>query len=214
MSQDTKENILVDVIEYTHISLISSKTKVLIVGGGRAGYIKAKSFASKGCKVSVLSQEFICDFNHVQKLENVSIIKDEYKSSFIDNKHLVVIAVNNNELRRKIKEDCEKLFKLYLDCTDFKEGQFVMPVQRKTKNVTFSLNTKSGSPKAAMFLGDVIDKTLNEYDEFIEYLCTIREEVKTLDYKDKILNFIASEDFRFFYNKGKNKEILRMFFHI
>ena len=213
MSQDTKENILEDVIEYTHISLISSKTKVLIVGGGRAGYIKAKSFASKGCMVSVLSEEFIGDFDNLLNLANVNIIKGEYESSFIVEKHLVVIAVNDNEVRVKIKEDCEKLYKLYLDCTDFKEGQFVMPVQRETNNVTFSLNTKGGSPKAAMFLAEVMEQTLIEYDEFIQYLCQLREEVKSSEYKGKILDFASTEDFRFFYDKGKHKEVLRMFFN-
>lgn len=213
MFENNTKDFLSNELVYTHISLLSCKTKVLIIGGGRAGYIKAKSLASKGCKVFVLSEEFICDFDNLLNMSNVNIIKGKYESSFTHDKHLVVIAVNDNMARDKIKEDCEKLYKLYSDCTDFREGQFVMPVQRKTRNVIFSLNTKGGSPKAAILLADIIDKTLSEYDEFVEYICTIREEVKTFEYKDEILNFIVSEDFRFFYDKNKHKEVLRMFFN-
>ena len=67
MPKNNKENILLD---HAFISLISSKIKVLIVGGGKGGYIKAKSFLQRGCKVYVISKEFD---------ERFEEIKSEYK---------------------------------------------------------------------------------------------------------------------------------------
>ena len=213
MSENNREDILSDRLRYTHISLLSQKIRVLIVGGGRAGFIKARSFASKGCEVYVLSKEFICDFNHVLNMCNVSIIEGEYDSRFINDKHLIIIAISDDIVKEKIKKDCEKVFKLYLDCTDFKEGQFVMPMQRETNNISFSLNTKGGNPKAAVFLAEIVENTLSEYDEFIQYLCEMREAAKQSHQKEELLNFIATEEFKFFYDKGKHKEVLGLFFN-
>ena len=66
MQKDNREDILSE-INYTSISLISSKISVGIVGGGKAGFIKAKSFCEKGCSVTVISEAFIQEFNDIRQ---------------------------------------------------------------------------------------------------------------------------------------------------
>lgn len=212
MPEHNRENILFDGVEYTFLSLISDKINVLIIGGGRAGFIKAKTFSKKGCNLTVLSKEFCDEFNSIKDLYNVKLIKSEYNREYILNSHIVVIAVNNEEVNSLIKSHCNELCKLYLDCTDFTKGLFVVPCQRSTGITSFGINTRGGSPKTSRYLADKVSKVLYEYDSFVEYSCSLRNRIKDFHNKDEIMEFVASEDFYFFYKKNKHESILKMFY--
>ncbi|WP_125153199.1 NAD(P)-dependent oxidoreductase [Clostridium rectalis] len=212
MPGNNKENILCNRLEYTFLSLISNKVNVLIVGGGRAGFIKAKTLTKKGCNITVLAKDFCDEFKKISTANNIKLINGEYKREYIINNHIIIIAVNDSFLNKKIKEHCIELFKLYLDCSNFKEGLVVLPCQRETENINFAINTKGGNPKTSRYLAEKIKIDLKKYDEFVEYNCYIRHIVKEYKNKDEIMNFISSEDFYFFYKKDVHKYILKMFY--
>jgi precorrin-2 dehydrogenase / sirohydrochlorin ferrochelatase len=211
MSQYTGKDILQPKLEYMHLSLLSNKVRVLVVGGGRAGYIKCKSFSEKGCSVTVVSKDFSEEFKEFSPSE-VTLICGEYNSDYILDKHMVVIAVEDGKLIQEITEDCEKLSKLYLNCADFKEGLLSVPLQRETESTLFSISTKGGNPKTARFLAEVIEKGIREYDELISYSSSLRERIKKTPYKDEIMTFTASEDFKFFVDKAVQEKVLRIFY--
>ena len=212
MPENSRKDILSSELEYTFISLLSAKISVVIIGGGKAGFIKCKRFVKQGCNVLVVSKKFNSSFNSLRNLENLELIQDSYKKSYIDQKHLVVIAVDSKMDNGKIKEDCESNYKLYLDCSNFKEGLFITPIQRHLKNISFSIHTKEGNPKASILLANSILDKLNDYDEFIEYISCLRKKVKNLDYKNEFMDFVASEDFKFFYSKGVHEKVLSMYY--
>ena len=83
-------------IDYTYLSLVSSKTIIGIIGGGKVGYIKSKNFIAKGCNVEVLSLDFIEEFYNI---ENVKLIKGSYYKDFICDKHIVIISTNDSFTR-------------------------------------------------------------------------------------------------------------------
>lgn len=68
-------------IKYTGISIISEKIKVIIIGGGRAAYIKAKTFINSGCKIYVLSKDVIKEFQNLKK--DITYIKESMKKAYI-----------------------------------------------------------------------------------------------------------------------------------
>ena len=180
MSENNRKNILSSELEYTFISLLSHKISVVIIGGGKAGFIKCKSFAEKKCKVLVLSKKFNPIFNSLGNLDNVELLQDYYKESYIIDKHLVVIAVDDKNINEKIKEDCENNYKLYLDCSNFKNGLFITPMQKQMKSLSFSIHTKAGNPKASILLANSIEEKLNDYDDFIEYISDLRGKSKRI----------------------------------
>ncbi|MCB2290707.1 NAD(P)-dependent oxidoreductase [Clostridium sp. CS001] len=199
-------------INYTMISLISSKINVLIVGGGEAAFIKCKTFSKEGCNVTVVSKDFSIVFAPLKEICNIRLIKGEYDESYIEHNHIVIIATDNEETNNAIKLHCDKKSKLYIYCANYKEGLFVTPVQKHTPNMKFALHTKSSSPKTALFMSKIIEDKLLEYNDFIEYTSGIRNIVKKLESKKAIMNFICSEDFYFFYTKGVQNIILEMFY--
>ena len=198
-------------LNYTMISLISNKVNILIVGGGEAAFIKCRTFSKDGCNITVVSKEFSHLFESL-KATNIKLIKSEYDKSYIEHNHIVIIATDNEETNRDIKVDCDKNNKLYIHCADFKEGLIVTPVQKDTPNMKFALHTKNSSPKTALFMSNVIEDKLMEYNGFIDYTSLIRNMIKKMELKKEIMNFICSKDFYFFYTMGAQNNILEMFY--
>lgn len=212
MLEDTGNNILEVIPEYMMISLISSKIKALVVGGGTAGFIKAKSFANRGCKVVVVSKEFCSQFEQLSGLKNLELIKESYDTRFIQDKHLIVIATNDQCLNQRIKEECDKNHKIYLNCDDFKQGLFVTPVQKRTDYIHIALHTILGSPKTSKFLLNRMKEEINQYDEFVSFLCAFRNTIGDEPDKNEIMDFMNTKDFYEFYQAGKHLLILKMFY--
>ena len=210
MFKDIRKDILKENIDYTYLSLISKKTNVGIIGGGKVGYIKAKNFLSKNCNVEVLSLDFIKDFT---ELNNIKLIKNSYYKDFIKNKHIIVIATNNSILNQEIKKDCEEAYKIYIYVEDYIESMAIAPVQRNLNNISFAINTNGGNPRGALMIAKKVEEVLQEYDDFIRYSSLIRKSAKKInESKNDIINFVCSEDFKYIYEKNKDKIVLEMFF--
>jgi len=211
MSQDSKKDFSGRDIEHMLISLISNKIKVLIIGGGRAGFIKAKSFARRGCSVTVVSIDFIEDFNSILN-ENIHLIRSEYISDFTVDTHLVVIAVSDEYLINNIKQDCEAQYKLYLCCNQSKNGLFIVPAAGETEQGVFAFHTKNGSPATATFIRDKIHNQVKEYDAFVQYSCKLRSSLKGNMKLPEIMRFVNTEDFMMFFQNDKHQMILKLFY--
>lgn len=205
MLENNKENIQCreDKIDYSMISCISSRLRVGVVGYGRAGMIKAKHFIELGAYVEVISKDS-CD--------NDNVIIREYDKTFILDKHLIIIAVDDATTRDRIKEDCDRYYKIYIDCTSFREGMAVVPMQYSCGSITCAINTNGGNPRASVFLMNKIKDQFSEYNEYIQVTTYIRNRVKSYNYKEQVLDFIFSEDFYFFIENNKWKQILSMFY--
>lgn len=195
-------------LNFLGISLIARKIRVGIVGGGRAAFIKALSFAGRGTEVEVLSPDFFEGFCGL-KNENVKLIKGEYEAGFIEDKHLVIIAVKGKDEGRII-EDCERANKLYLVCSDFRKGNFIKPFQDNTKNIFFTVNTR-GNPMGAVFLGKKVGEVLKGYDDFMDFIFEVREKFKGSGIKKKLMGYVNSEEFYRSFISGRHEETVKEF---
>jgi precorrin-2 dehydrogenase/sirohydrochlorin ferrochelatase len=212
MLKNTRKNIYPTEIEYLPISLISSTLRILVIGAGNAALIKTKTFLKKRCFVTIISREIKEDFKLLEHSENLNIINEEYNIQFIKDKHLIIIAIDDKSKVEEIIADCDKYAKIYLNCTDFRKGKFILPISDGTQSIEFSIHTKGGNPKVSQYLKTKVKETLEEYDEFVGFAIEIREMIKDNENKKEILSFIATEDFRFIFNKGKAIITLKIFF--
>lgn len=210
MSRHNKEDIL---LESSFISLIPSKISVVIFGAGRAGYIKTRSFLNKGYKVTVVSKEFSNIFNEFRN--EIEFIEDEYNKKYLIDKHLIVIATSDRLINKIIKNDCDKISKIYLDTTSPKDGKFITPVETKCENIKVGISTNIGSPVTTKFISSKIKETISEYDNFVRFVGTLRKQIlkETKDRKLnlEIMNFVNSDDFYYFYTLDKHELILKLF---
>ena len=212
MDKDNRKDIYDEGIEYSYISLISKKVRVGIIGGGKAGTIKTKHFVNNKCYVEVLSKEFDEEIIKLANSfkESLNLINEEFSYDFLSDKHLIVIAVDDEVLKIKIRDYCEENYKIYIDSSNFKDGMGVVPIQRKTENITFALNTKQGNPKGAIILASEIKNIIEEYDDFIKFIGIIRNKAKKLpEYKNDIIELTSNDNFKKFFDEGKGENVLR-----
>lgn len=212
MSQDLGEDIFSLTSEFMIISLLSSKVRVLVIGGGVAGFIKAKSFAGRGCKVTVLSLDFIEEFRYLAKEFELNLVQAPYTSDYIDSYHIVIIALGDEEFIEEIREDCYSKGKLFLDCSDYKSGNMVIPSQGTTKNICYSINTRASSPITSKFFIDRLNLYLSDYDDLVEYISSLRKDLKGKEKLKEVMRFTSSEDFNFFFKKGYGDMIIKLFY--
>lgn len=212
MYENNREDISSEEISYSYISLISNKLRVGIVGGGKAGTIKARHFIKDEAYVEVLSKTFTDDLIKLSKdsTKKLKLINEEFNYNFLKDKHLIIIAIEDKTLIDKIKNYCEEGFKIYIDSSDFKAGMGVVPIERNTKNISFALNTKQGNPKGAVLAAEKVKILLEEYDDFLSFMGKIRTGAKKYpEYKNEILSFIGNEEFKILFDQGKGEKALR-----
>lgn len=197
--------------KYIALNFFSNKIKIKIIGAGKGAFIKAKTFCTNGCSIEVLSKDFSEEILSLKDY-NIKYIKGDYYKDFLVDAHIILIAVDDKDLCKVIIKDCESLNKIYIDSTEFKNGMGVIPSQRNLNNLSFSVSTKVGVPKISKLLGDKIEKSLKEYDEFTLYISRLRKKAKDQNLKKEIIGFICTEDFKFFHEKSKDEIVFRMFF--
>ncbi|MBW6409197.1 NAD(P)-dependent oxidoreductase [Clostridium weizhouense] len=215
MFKNNREDIYDRKVNYSFISLLSSKIRIGVIGGGKASLIKIRHFINLGCYVEVISKEFNEEIIKLTKnsKSKLKLIKEEFNCEFIKDKHIILIAIDDINTIQKVKKYCEENFKIYINSSNFKEGMGVVPVQKDLENISFGINTIGGNPKGAVLLSNKVNEVLKEYDEFIGFTTDIRNKAKILkNHKKEIINFIGTEDFKYFYDKGKSNLILNMYF--
>lgn len=199
-------------MDFLTLSFMSGNIRALVIGGGHAGFLKAKTLEKRGATITVVSKEFIDDFKELEGKERVILIKDEYKKFYIDDKHFVVIAIGDKAKVDEIKMHCEEQSKLFLTCHNFKEGNFLIPFQEETKEIVVSLHTKKGNPLASRFIMNRLNNEVLDKDEFIDFCNKVRDEYKKDNIPKDALYFVTSEDFYYFFKKGKGKVVMDMFY--
>lgn len=212
MPKNNREDISSEEIIYSYISFIASKLRIGIVGGGKAGTIKARHFIKNEAYVEVLSKSFTEDLIKlsIASTKKLKLINEEFNYDFLRDKHLIIIAIEDKTLIDKIKNYCEENFKVYIDSTDFKAGMGVIPIERDTKNISFSLNTKQGNPKGAVLAAEKVKSLLEDYDDFLDFMGKIRSRAKKYpEYKNEILSFIGNEDFKILFDRGEAEKALK-----
>ncbi|MBX9139249.1 MULTISPECIES: NAD(P)-dependent oxidoreductase [unclassified Clostridium] len=212
MSEYFKENIHGE-LNYAPITLFGEKIRIGVIGAGRGALIKVRNFYNKGSNIEVLSLDFLADFYKFNE-NKVKLIKGSYNKDFILDKHLIIIAIDDESVINKIKSDCEELFKIYINSSKFREGMGVIPVTRESEFITVAVNTKVGNPRGSVMVANSITESLQEFDEYINLTGKIRN-CLTLDkeIKDDLLKFINSSDCKFFYSKNKILEVFRLFYN-
>lgn len=211
MFKDNREDISRKELNRMNLSVFSSKINICIIGGGTGALIKLKGLLRRGCKVTLVSKEIINEIYEISN-PNFKIIKDKYRKKYIYDKHLILIAIDNELDRDLIKKDLDENFKLYIDCSNFKEGNAVIPMQGSENGINLSISTLDGNPKGARFLYSKITETILNYGDFIEFSSKIRNSIKNREEKNEVLEFILNDEFKFYFDKKKEKTVLKMFY--
>lgn len=211
MSEYSKANLHGE-LSYAPITFFGEKLKIGVIGAGRGALIKVRNFYNKGSNIEVLALDFLEDFYKFNR-DKVKLIKGKYNKDFILDKHIIIIAIDNNDVINEIKDDCKKLCKIYINSSNFKDGMGVIPVTRESKFITVAVNTKVGNPRGSVMVAESITESLQEFDEYIRLTGQIRNSlILDKEIKDNLLKFINTSDCKFFYTKNKIFQVFKLFY--
>lgn len=126
--------------------------KCLVVGCGRAAYIKIKKLLAADAKVTIVAKEFN---EIIKRIKNKFIlIQDYYKKKYLKNKFLVIAATDNKNLNKKICKDAKKHNILacnvnrdmnsdFINMASFKYKNFIIAISSYGKNIEGTINLKN-----------------------------------------------------------------------
>lgn len=195
------------------ISLNGMNTKVLILGGGKSALIKAKTLLNSRFVVHCISEQFTDEFKLLDgAYDNLKLLDKTFTNELLEDYHLIVICTNDSKFNENIRNICNSKNKIFIDTTLPENSKAVLCATGRSENIALGLRIKGKNPKASVFLCNKAKEYLQNFDNYIEFITHIRNNVTTLNNKSEILNFICSEDFLFFFNNGYHIEILQLFY--
>lgn len=151
--------------------------KVLIVGGGRVAYRKAKKILEFGGDLTILSPEFLGEFKELKKIykDKLNFIQDIYDEKYIEDNFLVIGSTTSRQVNKKIGEDCKDL-NILVNLVDSKdESDFITTSIINNDNLTISISTMGSFPYLCKKIRKDMEKNYGKYDkEYIDILEKLR----------------------------------------
>ncbi|NLY77081.1 MAG: bifunctional precorrin-2 dehydrogenase/sirohydrochlorin ferrochelatase [Tissierellia bacterium] len=164
-----------------------SNKKVLIVGGGKIAYRKAKSFLKYQASVLVVSPQFIYRFYELKKKyrQQLTLIEDTYDPKYIDGSFLVVGATSSRKVNEQIALDSHRL-NILCNIVDRKEeSNFISPGVVDKDGLVISISTMGKFPYLTRKIKEDIEHRYSKFDkEYLDLLEKLRE-IVLLKYKEK-----------------------------
>lgn len=184
-----------------------SNKKVLIAGGGKIAYRKAKYFLNYKAKVEVVSPEFKQDFFKLEEeyRGQISLISDTYNKKYIYGSFLVIGATSSRNVNRQIALDCQEL-NILCNISDKKEeSNFISPGVVDKEGLIISISTMGKFPYLSRRLQEELEDRYSRFDkEYMDLLEELRKVVLS-KYKDKSRQIYEHS---LSLNKGQLKEFL------
>ncbi|MEG0857186.1 MAG: bifunctional precorrin-2 dehydrogenase/sirohydrochlorin ferrochelatase [Terrisporobacter sp.] len=182
------------------INLKIDNMKITIIGGGKVAYRKCMNFLDFNKKVTVISKDFIEEFENIKY--DIEMIKDNYEEKYIKDSYIVIGATNNKKVNEEIGIYCSKNGKLVNIVDNPKLCNFTVPSYIKRGDLLLSVSTGGKSPSLSAKIRKELEETYDEtYEEYINILGKAREQIinNTLDIQKrredikKLLNLSIEE---------------------
>lgn len=155
--------------------------EVLIVGGGNVGLEKLSFLlkSSPNANVQLVAPQINEEILELVEGHQVKLVREPYADQFLENKHLVIVATDDDVLNIKIYTECKRrnlLVNLADNPTycDFYLGGIV------TKgHVKIAISTNGKSPTTAKRLRQFFEEVIPEnIDDLVRNLNTYRKSIK------------------------------------
>ena len=158
------------------INLDIDKMKITIIGGGKVAYRKATNFIDFNKKVTVVSNEFIEEFEKIK--DKIEMIYDKYDEKYIEDSFVVVAATNDKKINHEIGIYCNQKGKLVNVVDDKELSNFTVPSYVKRGDLLLSVSTGGNSPSLSAKIKRELEEKYDEsYEEYVELLGLVRKKI-------------------------------------
>ena len=143
--------------------------KIVIIGGGKIAFRKAKTFINSGAAITIISPQIIEDF---KEFPIITCINKRFEKDDIKEAHIVIAATNDKEINQYIK-DCTTDFQWFNDVSDQKNSDFHTPAVVRRGDLVVSVSTSGKSPILSKKLKSELESYFDEH--YVEIVNTYAE---------------------------------------
>lgn len=153
-----------------------NEKEILIVGGGKVAYRKAKKILEYGGILTILSPEISDEFKELKYIykNKLNYIYNQYDKKYIENKFLVIATTSSKIINKDIGYDCKGLNILVNIADNKEESDFITPAVMSNDNLTISICTMGSFPylskKIRIEMEEKYSKFNKEYMDILEEL--------------------------------------------
>ena len=175
-------------MSYFPLFLNFTDKKILLIGAGKIAYDKLTHLLDFTRNITILSKTFDKNINHLIKTNNLVSIKKEYRLNDIQNYDIIIVAINDMILQKKIYKE-SKHYECLCNCVDFLECcDFIFPSYIKKDNLIIAISTSGTSPAFAKHLKIYLKKIIP--DSVIFFLKDMKNLRKSLPKGKKRMHFL------------------------
>lgn len=133
--------------------------KIVIIGGGKIAFRKAKTFINSGAAITIISPQIIEDFN---EFPFITYINKRFEKEDIEEAHIVIAATNDKEVNQYVKE-CTTEFQWFNDVSDQKNSDFHTPAVVRRGDLVISVSTSGKSPILSKKLKSELERYFDDH---------------------------------------------------
>lgn len=135
----------------------ASKLRVAVFGAGNVGTRRAKFFAEAGAQVTIVALSVSGDAPSDADIIVADLRAMPYER-LLKRSHIVVIAVNDQELAKRIAEDAAKAGALINDATNAERTDVVVPYRTRVAGIEIAATSGGAAGAAARLAIDVVQR--------------------------------------------------------
>ena len=181
--------------------------RVVVIGGGGVAHRKIEVLAGAGAEVLVVAKNII---KEICEGPEVKLIEGEYKDKYLDGAVLVIAATSDNDLNRKVYDDCRKM-RLLCNVVDVPElCDFFVPAVARRGDLQIAIGTEGHCPAYAAHIRRKLEAIFTDkHGEFLVELGAMRKKVIEMvdapNRKTVLMKIADDESFEYFETKGAEK---------
>ncbi len=167
--------------------------KILIIGGGKIAGEKLEKLLDFTISITVIAPEILPKTRQYIQQHSLQKLERRYQSGDIDDFDIVIVAVDDIEMQKRVYEECEakRILCNSVDSIDYCD--FIFPSYTKKGPLTIAYSTSGISPAFAKYLRRTMEQLIpDSVTDFLSQMQLLRkslpkgkERMQLLDEKAK-----------------------------
>ncbi|KAF0817816.1 MULTISPECIES: precorrin-2 dehydrogenase/sirohydrochlorin ferrochelatase family protein [unclassified Cytobacillus] len=167
--------------------------KVVIAGGGRIAFRKARTLEGERAHITFVSLDFSDDLIHFAQEKGYDLIQREAQPADFKDAFLSILATNDREANHALAQSLDS-GQLVCVVDEADEGNVVFPAAVRRGPLQIAITSNGASPKLTRMLKKQLDEQFDEsWTAYSEFLGKCRDQIKKLSIPPSEKNGLLAE---------------------
>lgn len=182
--------------------------RVVLIGAGAVAVRKARSLLAAGARLVIVAEQIDDVLTNLCTGTGAELIRSKYSKDYLAGAVLAIAATNNQQLNRRIYEDCQEL-EILCNVVDQPElCDFYIPAVVRRGDLQIAIGTEGYCPAYAGHLRKKLEQTFNDkHGDFLAELERFRKHIiknvpEQAEHKALLGELVDDESFEYFVEKG------------